>query len=279
MSKKAFIHIGAAKCASSLIQGILNEQDSREIVACRYMDALCKVLMTYSPVFDFSEYYTRQMFQSIKDQLPDEDILFSCENLFGVHTHRENCFGESRKVLEFLFEDYDLKVMFFVRRQDTYLEGIYNQDVKRGEIRVFEEYVSEAMVDNLDWLKVAENYSCFDLTVLPFEKKVIQTGGYRDFIDGLYQWLGVKVEVESLPHINPSLSMEAMEVQRFANYMLGHQEAYDLSLWLEKHCPKKPEDKHKIMHDNTDLLKRYEENNKKLFEEFMPDFSGSYYWS
>ena len=273
------IHLGAPKCASSLIQGLLNEATSREIVPYRYMDALCKVLMTYSPVFDFDEYYTRQNFAQIRASFPDEDILFSCENLFGVHTHRPNSSAVTKKVLEFLFEGYDLKVMFYVRRQDTFLEGMYNQDVKRGETRVFEEFVAEANLDNLDWYKVAQDYSSFDLTVFPFEKKVIQTGGYRDFIDGLYQWLGYNVEVDNLPHINPSLSMEAMEVQRLANYMLSKQQAYDLSFWLEKHSPKKPDEKHRILQDNTALLKRYEANNKKLFKEFMPDFSGSYYWS
>jgi len=275
----AYLHLGAPKCASSLIQGLLNESSSKEIVGPKYMPDISKVMMTYSPVFDFSDYYTQEMFNNMKQALPDEDLLFSCENLFGVHTHRENSFEVSKEVLRFLFQGYDLKIMFYVRRQDTYLEGIYNQDVKRGETRVFEDYVSESILDNLNWYEVAQNYSEFDLTVLPFERKAIETGGYRDFIDGLYQWLGYKVEVDNLPHINPSLSMEAMEVQRFANYMMDAQTAYDLSLWLERHSPKKPDEKHRILQNNETLLEKFAENNKKLFKEFMPAFDGGYYWS
>ena len=276
--KKAYLHIGAAKCASSLIQRILNEQGSKDLVPIRYMDALSRVIQSYSPVMDFSDHFTIETYRSIKEQLPKEDILFSVENVFGMHSHRPNSYAETTKVLEYLFEGYDIKILFFVRRQDTYLASNYNQDVTRGETRTFEDYIEECLMDNFHWFNVAENYSAFDLTVLPFEKKVLETGGYKDFMDGLYQWLGQKVEVTNLPHINPSLTTPAMEVQRFANYMLTQQEAYDLSLWMEKHCPKKLGDPPEEIEGGGKILAHYKESNKKLFKKYMPQFDGSYYW-
>jgi hypothetical protein len=275
--RSVFLHIGAPKCASSLIQGLLNEPDSKEIVPLRYMDDLSKLMMSYSPVFDFSDPFTQANFGLIRDALPDEDMLFSCENLFGVHTHRNNSCHISAEVLRFLFKGYDLKVMFYVRRQDTYLASLYGQDVKRGETRPFEDYLQDCNLLNLNWLDVADTYSEFDLTVLPFEKSVIQTGGYRDFIDGLYQWMGERVVVENLPHINPSLSPAAREVQRYANHMLPKQEAYDLSLWMENHCRKRPEDKHDITFDTGGFREVYGELNEKLFEKYLPGFDGTYY--
>jgi len=165
-----------------------------------------------------------------------------------------------------------------VRRQDTYLESIYNQDVKRGETREFEEYVSGCMLDNLDWLDVADNYAEFDLTIRPFEKHVLKTGGYKDFIDALYRWLGEKVEVEHLPVINPSLRADALELMRFANKNLDKSDTYDLSIWLEQHCGKKPSDKVRLFKDRSPILGKFAESNKKLFKKYMPEFNGSYYW-
>lgn len=275
---RVFLHIGAPKTASSLIQGLLNEPRSKQIVGPEYLPTQSKVIQSYTPVVDFDDYYTRQIFDDIKRNIPNKDCLLSLENIFGMHTHAPNNYEESVRVIDHLFEGFDIKVLFFIRRQDTYFESIYNQDVKRGEDRPFEQYLSEAMTDNVDWLKVADNYSKYDLTVRPFEKEVLKTARYRDFLDALYKWLGEDVIVEKAPVINPSLSVRGLQMQFVANQILPKQEAYDISLWLEKHCPKAPRETHDLLKDPERLIRQFEESNKKLFEKYLPEFDGSYYW-
>lgn len=271
----AYLHIGAPKCASSLIQGLLNEPDAREILSPEYLPDVCRVTASHTPVWDADDYHTQAMLAQINELMPKKDISLSVENLFGMHTHRDNSCGETAKALPKLFKGFDLKIFMYVRRQDGYIESIYGQDVKRQETREFDEYFSEMHLENLKWDAVCDTYKDFDLTVVPFETKVLNTGGYRDFIDALFTWLGAKVEVENLPQINPSLTKAGHDIQMLANRTLARQEAYDLSIWLEKRCAKKPGEKIGFLKE--DLSGFYRESNERLFAEYMPGFDPSHY--
>jgi len=260
-----------------LIQGLLNEPDSKKIVKPEFLDATCKIIASHCPVYNWSDYYTRSTFEQIRKTLPDKDILISAENLFGMMSHADNCYTTSAEVIEYLFQDYDIHLFMYVRRQDTYLESLYNQDVKRYETRTFDQYLEEARLENLHWDVIADTYSRFDLTVRPFERKVLNTGGYSDFIDALYRWLGERVVAENIPHINPSLSLAGMDIQMVANHVLSQKQAYDLSCWLERHCPKPPDEKHDLLKNRREIIEYYRESNKRLFENHMSDFDASYY--
>lgn len=272
----AWLHIGAPKCASSLIQRLLNVPDSLELVGPEYQPDISKMIQAQTPIFVWEDYFIKENLNSIKAQIPKRDILFSVENVFGLMTHRDNCCEASVKVIEHLFEGFDIKLFMFIRRQDGFIESVYNQDVKRQELRDFDQYLAEMQMDNLHWDKIIETWSHFDLTVCPFEKKVLQTGGYKDFVHALYMWLGLDIEYENLPVINPSLSPGGLEVQLLANRVLPTQTAYDLSTWLEKHSPKKPDDKHDLLgNKRKKILDYYRESNRKVFEGL--EFDPSYY--
>lgn len=270
------LHIGAPKCASSLIQGLLAEPEVKDFVAAEYLPDVSKIIASHTPVFDAGDYYTLKTLSDIHDLLPKRDIVLSVENLFGMHTHRPNSCLESLKAMQIMFRDFDVRVLMFVRRQDSYIEAIYGQDVKRQETRGFEQYVAEMLLDNLHWDAIAEVYGAFDLTVLPWETEVIKTGGYRDFVDGLFQWLGAKVEVENLPVINPSLTRAGLDIQMLANRTLDKQIAYDLSQWLERRCGKKPGERLGLL-DGRDVMPQYRDSNRRLFARWMPMFNGTYY--
>ena len=275
---RAFLHIGAPKCASSLIQGILNEPDIGGLISQKYVPHICQCIQSVTPAKDMTDFHYIQIVDQIKSIMPKKDIVLSLENLFGMMTHSENCYKVSCQFIDRMWEGFDIKVFMYVRRQDTFLESMYNQDVKRGETRSFEDYVGGANMDNLHWDSVADAYSRFDLTVRPFERKVLQTGGYVDFIDALFQWLGVEVDVEYLPVVNPSLSPGGLKVQKLANEVLTEKQAYDLSMWLERHAAKKPDERHDFFGDKREqILNNYRDSNRRLFERFMPQFDSGYY--
>jgi len=272
----ANLHIGAPKCASSLIQGLFNEPEAREILGGIYDPDLSREIQVRSPATDFSDPNYQKVLAELKEMVPDEDVLLSVENVFGMATHTPNSYSESVKVIDYLFDGFEIRIFMYVRRQDTFMQSMYNQDVKRGELRTFKGYMDEANLENIHWDVVADAYSAFDLTVRPFEKKVLETGGYKDFADAIFQWMGVKVEIDNLPVINPSLSQGALEVQRLANGMLSERQAYDLSCWMEKHCPKEQGEKHGLLL-NPDFMKRYRKSNKRLFKDYMPGFDPAFY--
>jgi len=273
---KAYLHIGCGKAGSTLIQGLLNEPDAKRFIKPSFDASFSTVLANHTPVADFSDFNTKIIWEGIRESLPEGDIALSVENFCGVMTHTENLYEESVRAIKYLFDGYDIKLLLFVRRQDGYIESMYNQDVKRQEVRSFPEYFADVRLDNLHWDKACDAYSEFDLTVLPFEKKVIQPT-YTDFVDGLFQWLGEKLVITDLPVINPSLSLEGLEVQLLANRVLPAKTAYDLSLWLQRHAAKKPGDKHGLFED-TKILERYRESNERLFKKYMPRIDGAFYW-
>lgn len=273
----AWVHIGAGKCGSSLIQGLLNTKDALAIARPVYQPHLSSCIQSVTPCFDYDDYHYQETLNSLRDQIPAEDVLFSCENLNGVHTHKENSYSNSIKVLKHLFPKHDVKLLMFVRRQDEWIESMYGQDVKRQEIRSVSQYMEAVQWDNLHWDKCCEAYAEeFDLTVLPFERHILQKAGYADFVTALFDWLGEKVEVENLPVVNPSLSAGGLEVQMIANRVLEKKQAYDLSTWLERHCPKT--EKFDLLGSvRDDVLAKYRDSNARLFGRFMPDFDMSYY--
>ena len=274
----AHIHLGAPKTATSMIQGLLNEPDVRDIIRPEYLADTCKVLASHTPVTDADDYFTVQTLDMIRETLPAHDIVLSCENMFGMHTHRPNTCIESVKAMKRLFRGFDIRLLIFVRRQDSYIEAIYGQDVKRQEMRDFPGYVGEMLLDNLHWDQICEVYGEFDLTVRPWETSVLATGGYRDFVDALFQWLGAKVEVENLPIVNPSLSLAGLELQMAANRLLPRHLAYDLSMWLERRCGKKPGERLGLLEfAGLDVMPRYRESNARLFKRWMPQFDPKEY--
>ena len=64
-----------------------------------------------------------------------------------------------------------------------------------------------------------DNFCADKVTVVPFEKMVLEAADRVNFIEGIFMALGldVKVDISNLPIQNPSLPERAMEIQRLAN--------------------------------------------------------------
>jgi len=291
--KTIHFHVGSGRCGSTLIQSLFNDPGMHKVFdlySIRYDPNIYLASTELTPCRKFIESEWRDFREThvapLKKQKFDSFFLTQ-ENLFGVRWDKgsSNSCDESCKIVSYVTKGFDARIVILVRRQDTYIESLYNQLIKRGELRDFPTFLKEMPLDNLDWAAVADVYAGHfgrqNVTVLPFERKVLNTGGTDDFINAVLAAIGVtrKLKVEGLPTVNPSLAPRVIEVQRLANRLLPEIESHSLANWFEQNIPKSPDDPHTLMSakDRKRLLKTFAASNRRLFEEYMEPYDPADY--
>ncbi len=291
--KTIHFHVGSGRCGSTLIQALFNEPAMHQVFGqynIKYAPEVCMALGPLTPVEEFREAdwhdFRAEHFAPLKT-VAEDNIFLTQENIFGVHWEKgsRNRCDASCALIRHLTEGFDVKIVILVRRQDTFLESLYNQLIKRWETRAFSEFLGAIELDNLDWAAVADTYATAfgrdNVTVLPFERPVLQTGDDASFFEAVLRVIGInaKINFENVPTINPSLSTRALEIQRLANQLLTRDEAHGLANWFEANVPKAPGDPHSIMDeaDRTRLLQRFQSSNKRLCETYLEGYDTGYY--
>jgi len=291
--KTIHVHVGSGRCGSTLIQALFNEPAMHQIFGMfglRYLPEICMALGPRTPVPAFRagewEDFRARHFAPLAEE-DVEDVFLTQENLFGVtwETGAANSCEASCDLIEYLTEGYAVKIVMLVRRQDTFIESLYNQLIKRQEVREFGDFLEDLPLANFDWAAVADVYArrfgCDNVTVLPFENSVVQTGGADSFFEAVVAALGIdqKINFQNIPTINPSLSPRVIEVQRLANQALTKDEAHALADWFETAIPKRPGDPHSLMEDGDRgrVLDTFRDSNKRLCADYMPGYDGTYY--
>lgn len=120
------------------------------------------------------------------------------------------------------------------------------------------------------------------MTVIPMESRCYGSTSPTNFVEGVLHATGltnIKVDMKTLPILNPSLAPRAVEVQRLANKLFVGNEAGWLAEQFERYIPKLPDEKHQTFSDelSAEIHEQFCGANKKLFETYMPTFDASYY--
>jgi len=291
--KTVHFHVGAGRCGSSLIQALFNDVNMHEVFtrfSLKYDPEIYLALTELTPIETFNEADWRdfrdQHIVPLKDQA-FHHYFITQENLFGIDGDNgglDACRASSAAI-DYLMEGFRTRIVILVRRQDTYIESIYSQHVKRREVRDFATYLDELPWENLDWGEVADihadRFGRENVTVLPFEKRVLNLANIDWFVTAVLRAIGVTqiIEFENLPTVNPSVSPRAMEVQRLANKLLTEDESLHLANWFEANIPKSPEESYSLMSEEqrADVLDFFRERNRRLCSEYMPDYDPAYY--
>lgn len=219
----------------------------------------------------------RRLFTEIADAGVDR-VLISDEGLFPASAARIERVGA--------FTDRharSLRVVAYLRRQDDHLVSRYQQVVKMGgALRLTEWYDAhgERMYDYYKRLSRWRNGTRADaLVVRPFERAHFVDGSlYRDFFDAA----GMEVNPDDLPSPvtrNESLSAEAVEVLRLIN--LYRIEEQGRERWQITNAPLVQtlalEDGPTLSLPEAELTRfmgRWEDSNRRVAEEFLPDERG-----
>jgi hypothetical protein len=155
-------------------------------------------------------------------------VLFSDEALFGLN---EDALLRLRELVTEI--GGRVRVVAYLRRQDDHLASLYQQEVKVGETRRMEEWVSLSGLAGHDyharlsaWRDV---FAPDELVVRPFERSSFVDGSlYADFLDAA----GIDIAVPELTPSetrNQSLDAETIEFLRILNLQRVEQGA---EAWL-----------------------------------------------
>ncbi|MFC1673567.1 hypothetical protein ACFL12_05365 [Pseudomonadota bacterium] len=284
--KKIFFHVGLEKCGSTLIQAYMNEHHVN--AALDKLGLRQNINIIHTPFRD-TPASTDQLKMTLFNPDRSENGMFATQESFTWFTHSKTEPDRHVQMLDMLKEltrSYEVHPIIVVRRQDGFIQSLYNQLVKRGEVRDFPTFFSDLPLERYDWNIVcdlyAEAFGRENLTVIPMERQCYGPVKAKNFLEGMLHAVGltkIKVDMKSLPILNPSLAARVVEVQRLANQMLLNNEASWLAEQFERHIPKLPDDKHTFLTDelSAEIHERYRAANQRLFETYMSEFDASYY--
>ncbi|MEX0692949.1 MAG: hypothetical protein WD075_00765 [Rhodospirillales bacterium] len=286
--KKVYFHIGSGRCGSTLIQSLFNDKMLHNIFA-QHRRLYDPHIYLDTGLIAHDETFVEAHWQPIRDKFfkpmatMDMDGFFiTQENLLGMRPDagQKNICNVSCEKISYLAEGFEPHIIILIRRQDTYIESLYNQCIKRWELRDFATFVDEFPRENWHWADnidiYARHFGRANVTVIPFESAVYENSGRTEFLDTVLMAIGIttRLSFKDLPVVNASLAPRAIEVQRVANKFLERDEALALANWFEAHIKKKPDDPHKMMPDEMrqDILAYYRASNTRLCQEYLSDY-------
>lgn len=291
--KTIYFHVGSGRCGSTAIQGVFNEPQMTTLLqekGLRYVPEFYLESGPLTPIHEFDpviwEPIRNKYFLPMTDA-PYSGFFLTQENLMGVsyNANKENTYDKTCELITYLTAGFEVKIIIIIRRQDTLIESLYNQLLKRGELRSFPEYLDDFPKHNFRWDKIVNAYvNIFgrdNITVIPFEKQVISTSGVNDFFCAVTRVLGIErnIDFSTIPTINPSLSPRILELQRHANEILTKEEAHALSDWFEVNIGKLHNSSHDLLTETQrkDIIDYYKESNRSIFEDYISNCNPDYY--
>lgn len=187
---------------------------------------------------------------------------------------------ESIKIVQEAFVDFDIKIIVYLRRQDSFLQSGYSQQVKADINRVLtvQEFVENVhnntnIYDHYSKIsKWAEVFGKENIIVQPYEKAQMPNGLFNSF----FSLIGIKEDVNDyleLPTRKSNVGLSKYETEllrlfndkkvpyeikiKFVDYFLNQeqnsQREYDLLTYKER----------------KDILDLYKESNAQVATEFL----------
>lgn len=237
-----------AKLTNKLLK-LLSEKSSKSRVDT--------ILLSHESIFSFS----KMLPSSIKD---------------GLYGSTEN----SAPCLNRLSDEYDLKVIFYVRRQDTFLASIYLEFVKRGNTFLeFDEYCSGIDYRNISWLRCLKNMTALmknaEFVVMPYE---IIESGTREFINAFIGAIGIQDNKKLLnsrfPKSNESISKTALSLMQACGPHLTARDRRSLGQYFLDRFPASDYAKAEILSQeySQEIMKYFADENERMFKQWMPGY-------
>lgn len=185
-------------------------------------------------------------------------------------------------------DDYEVKIIFYVRRQDERLESGYNQHVKGLRIRDTKKFSSgmaftrlhnkdgKGIPAFLDYYRVLspwrETFGKENIIVRCYEKEQMPDGIFKDFCTVI----GLDLEPEyKIPdgRVNPSLDWNTIEIIRLCNEQFSDDRRFHrwLIRALNKINKADPSRKQYLLspQQRRDLIERCAESNEKVAREYL----------
>lgn len=215
----------------------------------------------------------RVIWRQLREECEGKDKVVISSELFS-NLRRSSKFAPVRK----MFEGWRKSIVVYLRRQDHYLESLYNHHVKSvGETRDILEFadVVEHRLNYLAYLSMLSRFFGEDnLIVRPYEPNSLRGDICDDFLFAIDHQMPAKAVRHKKP-LNPGLTVEGMALMLKANRKHA-KDSGELDLArrniLSRHAAP-PHYKHSVLdpESRAALLDKYAKANRKIARQFLSD--------
>ena len=285
--KPYYLHIGTARCGSTLIQNVLALPELRGALAergvhydTRVFDATRDLTTLEEPSAQRTAELRATLFEGHLTS-PLKAVFSTQETLIGLSGIPDPDRTLDRRIdlIRALLSGFDAHVILVLRRQDRFVESLYSIAVRRGETRTFDAFLADMDPARLNWLRTVEALAAAfgreNVHVVPLEAAALAPTGVTSVVEAVVRAMGIDsitINGDSLPLINPSLAPDGLEVLRHANGVLSANDAAALSEYMTKAFAKPHAAEHGLFapEARTTWMTRFSDTNARLFEAFMP---------
>ena len=267
------IHMGAHKTASTLLQQRLAKQsDALHAQGVNFQAkesyALGGELMHHSPL----SLQRLTELSALLHTSEHDKILWSCEGFMGDfyqhYANQEPLLSD----LATITKGVEVVWVLYVRRQDTFIESLYQQMMKEGRAPSWSDYYASIAHHPYDWNCICEHIAAHfpqsDYHVFPYEMIEEDSGAS---IQALAEVMGVRLDVQATGVINPSLSPLGMRLGALTPYVPSGKLRYAYRRLLQAGFPKRRAHALLSDHERAQLLDAYKQSNQQLFERWVRD--------
>lgn len=278
---KLYLHIGTHKTGTTEIQQSLMFAKKN----------LANEKIIYVPYFPSSFEMMRincldsNMIAQCVDYLQEQTKGYSSQYRFimsfeGFSGDLEQGYKNSRFVAQTLKEatcEFEVSVIVYLRRQDTFLESAYTQLIHQGESFSFSEFRNNYDFSSFNWLDLLNNYSEFfgkkNIILKRYDKKYLPYK--KSLIENFSNIIGAESlkELELKESFNIGYDRPALEIARLCNPYLEQDEKKILRRILQSSGIKSPFNNYGYFtaDERQKFLEGYKDSNAEINREYFND--------
>jgi hypothetical protein len=276
--KTIHLHVGVHKAGSTLIQSLLKCESRRLRWHGFYHDRafyrLGKTLKRGSPLPPDQLQRLRTEFDDRLRARPEPNIIGSSEGLFGSLFESYTNIRVVAEDLRAILDGFDVRIVACIRRQDEFVQSVYNQHVKDGGTLTFDAFVRTHDIHAFRWHDLLQEYA--DV----FGRTNLRVRCYEDLarepsraLETVFEPLAASgFRARCRPGVvNPGLSPKGLEIAVRCNELLTPEERALLRRFLQKTFIRLPGEPFSLFtpEQRRQLLESYAESNRACFEEFL----------
>lgn len=270
---RILLHVGVYKTGSTLVQkhivweGQKQLNDAGFVYTTELGRFLERRVVKNGEIGPFNKFLSKW-----KGNNAGKDAMISIEGLFAESMYSLAGGERNADLIQKAMDGNEVKVVAFVRRQDTYIESTYSQWVKSIKPIEFAQYKKQFDIYKLHWPKYLKPFlDRFDIYVFPYEDLLTNPQRY---VDNLFSPFDIKVKIKTpFPVKNPSINkkqIEGLVKSGKCDRVTRHR--------LEKSHPKDPKINAGWFSslERKGLLQYYEDSNDELFNKIIKGYKNIY---
>ena len=279
--KKLYLHIGTHKTGSTFIQNSLvdssEKMKSENIIFLQLsLPKLREITNSYS-VNETLIKECREYLQKCTRRYSDKfSFVMSFEGFSGCSKQGYNNSVTIAEMLCKMTEGFNVNIIAYLRRQDTFMESLYAQFIQGGDSFSFSEFLDLFDDNAFNWNVLLENYKKYfkreNIIVRPYDKKYLPQ--QASIIEDFARIIGSKhlqKTTSTGQSSNASYTRDALEIARLCNPLIERCDRVVQTLLLQATSSKQPFEKYTFFtfQERKNFLKKYELSNQMVSREYF----------